>query len=197
MERRARQARETRAYCKAHHYCVKCHGQDAYTLIGRSYCAECAEHHRTYSRKHYAARGGAKERAHDRAMRIERLQAGMCTVCGIPLAEGHLYVTCDKRRAKARNAKRKETELRTGYKTGAARCRWQYGECYKCGAPVKEGLSSYGTPYRMCDRCYADSMEGLKRAREAAQANGKGAHPWTKENRLAFGSTERSSRLNG
>lgn len=38
--------RESYAFFKSRHMCVACHGQDAYTLAGRTLCAECAEKNR-------------------------------------------------------------------------------------------------------------------------------------------------------
>lgn len=188
----AEQRKAVQAYYKSQMRCVKCHGQDAFTLYGRSYCAECAELFRTYNRKCYASGGGAKERERKKAQREKRREESLCTRCGKPLGSDAIYLTCDQCRAKARNAKRKETEKRTGYPTGAAKSRWQYGECCKCGAPVKEGDTVRGTPFRYCERCYADSAAALKKAREANLQREK-PHIWMKENVIAFGNTVKSS----
>lgn len=46
---------------KEHHICPRCKKQDAYTLAGRYYCAECAEKSAVASRKYRVGNGGEKK----------------------------------------------------------------------------------------------------------------------------------------
>lgn len=191
LDRRAANAREARAYYKARNRCIHCHKQDAFTLNGRSYCGDCTAAWRKYYRDWYASGGGEEENARKKERRAKRRESHECTRCGEPLPAKYTYLTCDKCRASARNAKRKETERRTGYKTGDAHLRWQYGECWRCGKPVKTGLNANGQPFRMCDDCYASTMRGLAAARESNAE--RGMHPWIRENVIAFGNTGKFS----
>lgn len=183
---------ERYAYYKARERCVNCHGQDAFTLAGRSYCADCIEKYRTYSKRWRDAGGNAKRKAKKEQKRAERKAAHCCTHCGVPLPGNSTFLTCDKCRAKFRNSDRKRTERRTGFATGEARLRWVYGLCWRCGRPVKSGESSSGEPYRVCEDCYEKNIRGLERAARAKREEG---HPWTKENAIVFIGSARSSRL--
>lgn len=49
-----------RKLLKKHHICRDCKKQDAYTLAGRTYCAECAQKQAEAKRNEYARDGGKK-----------------------------------------------------------------------------------------------------------------------------------------
>jgi len=168
-----------------------CHGQDAYTLAGRAYCAECAERHHAYEKKYRSGPGGAKQLEKKKLRTAERRERHLCTYCGAALPDGSPFVRCDKCRAMSRNAKRKQTERRTGFRTGEARMRWVYGLCAKCGRPVADGVNHRGEPLRLCPTCYAAALRAQRMATAASQSR-KEARPWIRDNVIAFASTAKS-----
>lgn len=181
---------ERYAYYKARGRCVQCHERDAFTLAGRAYCAACIERQHAYEKKYRSTPLGDARKARVRQRTADRKAQGLCTRCGKPLPPGSPYVTCDKHRAAARIAKRKQTEARTGYPTGQTGERWQDGKCVKCGRPAA-GVNSRGEPLRLCPAYYENALRGLEKA--AANRKEARAHPWTKQNAIAFASTAKSS----
>lgn len=177
---------EIYAYYKARSRCVQCHKQDAYTLNGRAYCYDCMRLNHTYSRKSYYNGAGQRRQEKKREKAQQLRDQKRCTYCGKKLPDGHPYIRCDSCRARFRNYKRKEISARTGFQTGDARQRWKYGQCYKCGAPLKTGLNSHGEPYRVCETCYQDAIRALRKANRVNQERGNEHHLWTKENAIAF-----------
>ena len=83
---------------------------------------------------------------------------------------------CDKHRAYFRQSKRREMEKKRGVNAGDAAERPSYGLCYFCGKPVKEGFSSYGVRYRVCNEHYEKSMKAIERALDASAAKYNGRH---------------------
>ena len=84
---------EYRAKLKAHHICRECKKTDAYTLAGRTYCADCAKkmanrkrEKRTESREEYNAK-----RAEYRKKLIEEKR---CSRCGKKLSYGWKRKLC-------------------------------------------------------------------------------------------------------
>lgn len=187
---------EIYAYYKARHRCTQCHKQDAYTLNGRPLCYECAEKYQEYQRKSWERNGGEKKKAAQKQKRDELKRQHRCTYCGKELPDDSPYVRCDSCRAMFRKAKRKETETRTGYLTGDARNRWQYGQCYKCGSPLKSGKNSDGEPYHVCESCYQASIRALEKAIEVNRARGNQGHIWAKDNKITFSTSERWNNTN-
>lgn len=44
------------------------------------------------------------------------------------------------------------------------------GSCYKCGQPVKTGTTRWGgEPFKVCERCYEDSVRAAAKGREQFQ----------------------------
>ena len=162
-------------------------------MAGRSYCAECAERFRAHNKKYRETGGAARQSAHKKQLTAQRRAAGLCTRCGVSIPASSHYVECDRCRAKARNAARKVTEQRTGFRTGEARQRWKYGLCWKCGSPLRAGTNAAGEPARTCESCYADTLRAQKKATAASHA-GKEAHPWIRDNVISFANSEKSSR---
>lgn len=183
---------EIYAYYRDRHRCVMCHGQDAYTLSGRAYCAECTERNHAYGKKYRSGPNGAKQREKMKLRTAERRKHHLCTYCGAALPEGSPFVRCDKCRAMSRNAKQKQTERRTGFRTGEARMRWVYGLCVKCGRPVADGVNHRGEPLRLCPTCYAATLRAQHMATAASQSR-KEAQPWIRDNVIAFASTAKYS----
>lgn len=167
---------ENYRYYKALHRCVNCHKQDAYTLNGRSYCFECAERFRAYNQK-YRDNGGESDRQKRRKEERAKSRADhVCVRCGKPLPKGSPYAMCDKHRAYFRNHKRAEVEKKRGYSAGDAQRRMQYGLCFFCGKPVKEGFTTYGTRFKVCDEHYNTSMSRLAKAQQVNAAKYGGRH---------------------
>ena len=67
--------RETRAFYHSRGRCAECGKEDAYTIGGRYYCAECSEKRRAWGRQ----KDHAKENARARDLRSERRTSGLCT----------------------------------------------------------------------------------------------------------------------
>lgn len=89
------------------HRCVQCGKQDAFTLNGRVYCADCTEWRRMYYLKRAEARPEVLEnaRAHMATRRVALQEKGICPTCGKRKVTPP-YATCDQCRAKARERDR-------------------------------------------------------------------------------------------
>lgn len=147
---------------KAHHICPHCKQQDAYTLAGRTYCAECVEKDRT---RQDARRQDPAERsrsaAANKARREARKAAGLCASCGkaSPVCGTLVCAACREKRRRAceRYRRAKGTQPHIS------------GLCYRCNreTPI-EGK-------RLCRSCYEAvlpiTLENNKKAW------GK-PHPW-------------------
>lgn len=137
---------------KANHICVNCKKTDAYTMAGRSYCAECAE--KMAEKK--------RELRHDEAYRLKSLQDAAewrkrmaeehrCTRCGKTLPRGHgkkLCVEC------LVYSKRKCEERRRSKGVRTWDMRNEEGTCFICGKPSIHGK-------RMCQSCYEQRLPGM------------------------------------
>lgn len=148
MKRLERNAceREWRAMLKAAHICRGCNQTDAYTLNGRTYCAECA-----------AKNAAAKQRWRERHPNIEaerqlerrtRLKnEGKCPYCGKQVSDKRFNL-CTECRVKQRNYK--ASVRTTNYPRG------ENGICWQCNKkPVKEG-------FNLCPECYEKKVENCK-----------------------------------
>ena len=82
--------------------CVRCGTQDAYTLNGRSTCAECAEKVRAYNAA-YQQSGKARER--QRAFREKHEAEGLCRYCNRPAEIGKKICAYHYGYSKRRNLK--------------------------------------------------------------------------------------------
>ena len=148
---------EYRAKLKANHICRDCKQTDAYTLAGRTYCADCAKkmanrkrEKRTESREEYSAK-----RAEYRKKLIEEKR---CSRCGKKLPDGWKRKLCIECLTYFRR-KAEERRREKGQKTWDMRC--QDGVCFVCGAKSMDGK-------RMCQACYDKrvpiAIENLKKA---------------------------------
>lgn len=144
---------------KANHVCVKCRGQDAYTLGGRPYCAECTsiENQR---RNMLRSKDLQAERDRQRKLRMRRIDEHRCSRCGKPLRDGYSYKLCEHCRYKLRISKDEQRWLKNPDRIK----RGTPGFCWNCCQPVMEGK-------KICERCYKALLPGLAKAREAQKAN--------------------------
>ncbi len=90
------------------------------------------------------------------AQRKTWLAQGRCTHCGAALPEGSRYRQCEACRRKGREYAERRRRAQGKGSPGI----YEYmGLCKRCGkAPPKEG-------YKICGRCYANSLDGLRKAR--------------------------------
>ena len=139
---------EWRKRKKAAHICRDCGKQDAYTLGGRTYCAECAE------------KGAAKKRAwreanreidsaRHKAFREKKAQSGLCIYCGQRRTEAGRR-TC-KLCISKNQKKRREKQIAEGMNWP----RGANGSCWLCNKRmVLEGK-------RLCQPCFDKRMKSL------------------------------------
>lgn len=153
-----------------------CHKQDAYTLNGRSYCYECAERARAYNQKLRDSGGEVKRDEKRKEERAAFRINNRCTRCGKPLPDSCKYAMCDKHRAYFRISKRKEMERKRGVTIGDAERRTDYGLCFFCGKPVKDGFNTYGAKFKVCEEHYQQSMNALEKARKVNEEKYHGRH---------------------
>lgn len=129
-----------REYYKRRNRCTICHTQDAFTLNGRSLCAECAEKHREQNRESYLRRREWYREKNQTAY-YGRKAAGCCTRCGRPV-DGD---TVDCRRC------RKRQDYRERVRKGGPELK-----CRGCG-----GLPE-GPGYMWCAACRAKKAERMR-----------------------------------
>lgn len=135
--------------------CVECGQEDAFTIIGKTYCAECAEKRNNRKRKylskneHYAK----WESEYKKKQYYDRKESGICVRCGKRKTNGH--VQCDICRASQRRMwDRKYKKPRGGD-----------GVCYSCNKekPI-EGK-------KLCEHCYGERLKALEKARKVRWEN--------------------------
>lgn len=167
-----RYMRERREWLKAHHFCIRCKKQDAYTLAGRLLCADCTAKRHEYDRRYYAERIDKAEahRARKKALTAERKENHLCIRCGKELSEGYPYSQCESCRAR-KNYQRELKERERGVMP-----RWMWGElglCVRCGRERASGETWAGA-MKLCERCYENSCKALEKARASyIQKHGK------------------------
>lgn len=138
IERNARM-REWHRMQKEHHICKACGKQDAYTLNGRTYCAECAAKLAAYKRKWRAEHPGIN--AERMAVRRRKWKdEGRCNYCGKVLQDKS-HKSCTECRAKMHKWNMKRS-------ADVNHPRGGNGICYQCNKrSVKDG-------FRLCEQCY-------------------------------------------
>lgn len=140
---------ERAEYFAKNHRCKRCGTKDAYTLVGRSLCYECAEKNREYSKKHYEKYGNGMKQ------RFEKLKAeGICVDCGRKKAEPN-RTRCSRCLAKNNKSAKKsqKKEPRTE------------GYCWLCNKrPTTQGT-------KLCGVCLPKARERIKKAQKAVQSN--------------------------
>jgi len=155
--------RDLRAWWKSTGKCTSCGKQDAYTLGGRSWCAECAEHRRISQQ----GRDLTRQYARVKAQRDERRAAGLCTQCGRELPKGvsYSFVMCPVCRAKAQ-----QTAIKKRRRQGIVpRNEFvERGLCALCGKnkPADIELTFLDRKTVLCESCYKRSEEACRKGRE-------------------------------
>ena len=166
MSQSAESQRRIAQYYKSLKRCVRCHKQDAYTLNGRSYCFECAEQSRRYSKEKYQK---VKEKQVDwkKKLREERLSKGLCYICGRPQDKAGRKC-CELCAAKDRI--RYQSHRKPGTLSHQeALDRVNDSLCYRCGNPIKQGLTADLKPYKVCERCWQDNVKAAQKGKEAME----------------------------
>lgn len=158
--------RNYREMLKRNHLCTRCHKQDAYTLGGRSMCAECTERQRERSAKTYSRH---KEEVNKRR-REKYSQAkskDLCPRCGREKVVFGDKVLCPRCRQKDALRKRKQIALK-----GINLPRGDNGICWQCNkSEVMEG-------HRLCRECYEKAVVMLAQRKRVPQSS----HIWRKLN---------------
>ena len=168
---------EIYAYYKNRHRCVRCHKQDAYTLSGRSYCAECCEKERLRGKLRYPADKGRRSRR-AATLKAERLENGLCPECGGPQDKPgrQMCESCAARKRERRRVKREAAGCET---LTSMRERSYDGFCYHCGKPVKVGVTFAHEPFRVCEQCYQNTVAAAAKGRAAMRAKYTVIQDWT------------------
>lgn len=152
---------------KEHHICRQCGQQDAYTLGGRTYCAECCAVNNERKRKWRAEHPGANAET-VRKNRGKRKADGVCVKCGRPKSDSN-HVLCSECMAKQHR-----------YRVAARTCNWPRGAngiCWQCNKkPVKEG-------FNLCPDCYEKKVANINIVN--ANRNNRD-HIWRKYNDRHF-----------
>ena len=121
-------------YNKLHHRCVRCGQEDAYTMNGRSYCADCADKMNAINTKYYHAH--SKERIAKEKEKVDAWrEAGLCIRCGKAPEPGRSM--CVRCALKARERYRKSRQAHGIMSNEEAR---DMGLCMRCmKQPAIEG----------------------------------------------------------
>ena len=132
-------------WLKENHYCRLCKSKDAYTLGGRTYCAECAE---KLNAKHKENRWALLESERQKARYETNKANGICIRCGKREADKG-YTMCSICRAKLK-IKRTEERRKKGIFA-----RGEDGYCYRCN----KGKAIEGK--KLCEKCYNEWMKHI------------------------------------
>lgn len=141
MREKAMTEAEWRALQRKHHICPSCGKQDAYTLAGRTMCAECAERERLRAEKRRETAGDIL-RHRQAEIRRKRAEEGKCTRCGRNTDGVHkLCLECRLQTARMK----RERMHRKGSMTWEQRVSGFV--CFYCGGEPMEGR-------KICEECY-------------------------------------------
>ena len=149
-------------YLKSRHRCTKCGKQDAFTLNGRAYCAECNEKCRDIKkawRQTHQEQLAISRKARDLRMK----ESGRCVTCG-KKNDTPGRVRCSRCLAKYRKQHLERRKAEDKY----SRLNRIDGECYFCGKPVVPGKRTCQKHLNMC-RKFVAAIQSPGRAEE---------HPW-------------------
>ena len=148
--------------------CTMCGKEDAYTMIGKARCAECAERNNESHRKSQRHREWFRDRYR------ERKENGLCVDCGKPALEGHVRCAYHSGR---RNKSTKEWLKRKQEKEGVNFPRGGNGFCYRCNKEkALPGL-------KVCRSCYS-GLEDLRARKKPGHVEN---HPLNRDNDFVFG----------
>ena len=138
--------------------CIQCGKEDAYTMAGRSRCADCAEKMREADKRRYKKDG---KKRNDQAYQ-QRIERGLCVRCGKhPVPPGRrICDLCVKQTQ--RNTRKRFIEQGGNWPRG------ENGICWTCNKePVIPGQ-------RVCAACYEKVLAAQKKADEWHKENGYG-----------------------
>lgn len=166
---------------KRNHMCTRCHQQDAYTLGGRSLCAECARRQRERSAKF---RDNHREEYLIKARKAyaQKKRENKCPMCGKKIENNDGSVLCPHCKAKERRRKHtKQLALSVNYPRG------ENGYCWMCN----KNLALPGK--RLCQHCRDIVVENLRKGKPSTNAN----HIWRLKNNNLKGGTYEQRTLKG
>lgn len=159
-------------YYKSHGICVTCGQENA--MPGRVRCWRCLASRREHEAEYRDRKTAAEQaevnrlrRERDAAKRAERRASGLCPNCGRK-RDDEAYALC---RACRHSAKRSATRKRRNDGVLPSGLRGDGLFCAVCMKPV-ELIGN-----KLCDRCAANNIENLRKARAAQTVN-----PWKKIN---------------
>lgn len=97
-DERLKYNREYAKTLKRLHLCQRCKKKDAYTMAGRSCCAECSAKNakRVYSQTYSTPEQIAKTKAKRKEVYLKHLNGHECTRCGKSLPAGYYFTRCEK-----------------------------------------------------------------------------------------------------
>lgn len=139
------------AMLKSHHLCTRCKTQDAYTLAGRAVCADCAEKMAEKARERRKTNKRYLEIAKQR--KRERIENGLCPICGKPSDPAGEYKMCAVCRAKYA---KQDAKYRDKVKPDRLRRNTDIGVCRKC---CKDAVMP---GRKVCMTCYKKLVDGVK-----------------------------------
>ena len=148
---------------KKFHYCVSCGKMDAYTMIGRIQCCECAQKTNESHRKGYYINGANEIK---KELRTQRKEKGLCIECGEKAENGKSR--CKKHLAMERNRQEKYRR-RAGVIPRSLKI--QLGYCANCNEVATHG--------KICGSCYEKAMRGLDKATQIIREK----HEYEQKNR--------------
>ncbi len=152
---------------KRAHMCTRCHKQDAYTLGGRSLCAECAKKQRERGKK-FRAIHRDDVRARNRKNYLRAKAENRCPTCGRKKDWLDEEVSCYRCRIK--DGRRKREKLLSA---GVNYPRGENGICWQCNKePAIRGK-------KLCQKCYDMASKNLAKGREMLKQQN---HLWSQLN---------------
>lgn len=145
-----------RQYWRSIGRCTECHKEDAYTMNGRSLCADCAEKDRQKKREQYGL-DPRKYLDRNKESYDRRKELRLCVKCGKPLESDNPRVRCLRCTRKLAMYEHKVTEKNRPPEQNFPR--GDNGICYICNRnPVIPGKST-------CADCYPDARDRMLNAR--------------------------------
>lgn len=152
--------RERRQWLHAHHLCADCKKEDAYTMVGHWYCAECAEKKRKSYRDPIPPAPKESE-----IPKSEWVAYGLCQKCGKhPIANkevaftGRQTVLCEscfeKSSAQAKRLAAMQKENFSGLRKSY--------ELYKRRSMMQRGITPRTTTTEAAEPFYADKKQAAR-----------------------------------
>lgn len=153
--------------------CVKCGKQDAFTLIGKTTCAECNETQRKCDAKRNAERSEEYKEA-KRQKRQEAKANGICTTC-LKRTAMKGYAKCEKCRA---------AYIRYNKKRSLNSNKLSASEAYYCGLCMQCRKKPHMEGRKQCPECYEKARQNALRVNANKD---RSRHPWREQDRLLWG----------